>query len=416
MIKTQLLLACAACALSIGAANADTIQFSTEAPPQVMLDMIAVFEARTGHDVVVNQMPVVTNDQFAQYKTWFSQQSTDVDVIYSDIIWAPQFAEHLVDLTDAAKDVVGDHFPWLIQSQTIDGRLIAIPVYTGIPALFYRKDLLEKYGLTVPKTWAELTTSAQIIQDGERAGGNPDFWGFLFQGAAYEGLTCDAIEWVQSFGGGDIVEPDGTISINNPKAAAALDMAASWVGTISPEGVLAHMEEDSRGIWQNGNAAFLRSWTYAYALGQASDSPIAGKFDIAPLPAGPGGSSANTLGGWNAAVSKYSLHKEAAIEFALFLGSAEFQKAYAMSLAEMPTIISLYSDPDLLAAQPVMPQLLEVLNNPAVRPSAATKGAYNEVSAKFWTAAHNTLAGNGTGAENLEILAAELEELKGSGW
>ena len=54
-------------------------------------------------------------------------------------------------------------------------------------------------------------------------------WGFVWQGNAYEGLTCDALEWVASHGGGMIVEKDGTISINNANAAAALDMAAGLV-------------------------------------------------------------------------------------------------------------------------------------------------------------------------------------------
>src|SRR5690606_27915849 len=105
---------------------------------------------------------------------------------------------------------------------------------------------------------------------------------------------------------GQSVEPDGTISINNEQAAKAIDMAASWIGTISPEGNLAYMEEESRGVWQLGNAVFHRNWPYAYSLGNGADSPIAGKFDVAPLPAGEGADarSAATLGGWNVAVSK----------------------------------------------------------------------------------------------------------------
>ena len=149
-------------------------------------------------------------------------------------------------------------------------------------------------------------------------------------------------------GGDESVEADGTLSINNPKAAAALDMAKSWIGTISPEGVLAQMEEDTRGIWQAENAAFARGWTCIYALSNASDSPVAGKFDIAPLPAGPDPSARQLY--------------TAAIAFALFLGSAEFQKAHALALAEMPTLVSRYSDPDLPAQQPVLPKLLEGLD------------------------------------------------------
>ena len=141
-------------------------------------------------------------------------------------------------------------------------------------------------------------------------------WGFVFQGNAYEGLTCNALEWVESNGGGQIIEPDGTISINNPNAAAAVEMAKGWVGTISPPGVLAYQEEEARGVWQTGNAVFMRNWPYAYSLGNGDDSPIKGKFDVTTLPAGSGegARSAATLGGWNLAVSKYSEHPEAAIE------------------------------------------------------------------------------------------------------
>ena len=159
----------------------------------------------------------------------------------------------------------------------------------------------------MPKTWDELTATAQNIQDGERAAGKADLWGFVWQGNAYEGLTCNALEWVKSYGGGQIVEPDGTISINNEKAVEALETAKGWVGTISPEGVLAYQEEEARGVWQTGNAVFMRNWPYAYGLGNGDDCAVKGLFDVTTLPVGgEGDTSAATLGGWNVAVSKYS--------------------------------------------------------------------------------------------------------------
>ena len=107
---------------------------------------------------------------------------------------------------------------------------------------------------------------AAKIQAGERAEGNQDFWGFVFQGKAYEGLTCDALEWVASSGGGTIVEMDGTISINNPQAVKAIQRAGEWVGTIAPLGVTGFAEEDSRAVFQAGNAAFHRNWPYVWSL------------------------------------------------------------------------------------------------------------------------------------------------------
>ncbi len=373
------------------------------------------FEKATGHTVSIVEMPPSTTDQFGQYRLWLSAGNADIDVYRTDVIWAPQLADHLLDLTEAAKDVAGKHFPSIIESQTVDGRLVAIPMFTDAPALYYRKDLLDKYGVEPPTTWDELKTAAMTVMEGERGDGNSDFQGFVFQGAAYEGLTCDALEWVKSFGGGQIVEPDGTISINNEKTVMALNTAKSWIGTIAPEGVLGYKEEDARGVWQIGNAAFMRNWPYAYSLGNGDDSAVKGKFDVVPLPSGGDGSAA-TLGGWNLAVSKYSKHPEAAIELAMFLGSEEIQKFRATELSRLPTIVSLYDDADVAAAQPVIPRWKDIFLNAVPRPSAPTKRNYNEVSKEFWTAVHDTLSGNGDAEKNLNKLEAKLKRLKGAAW
>lgn len=380
-------------------------------------ERLAEFEKQSGHKVKLVTMPPSSSEQFSQYRLWLAAGNTDVDVYQTDIVWAPQLADQFVDLTAAAKDVIGQHFPSVVASQTVDGKLVAMPMYTDAPAMFYRKDLLDKYGKQPPKTWKEMAETAKEIQDKERAAGQKDMWGFVFQGSAYEGLTCNALEWVASAGGGHIVETNGDISINNEKAAAALDMAKSWIGTIAPQGALAYKEEEARGVWQTGNSVFMRNWPYAYALGNGDDSAIKGKFGVAPLPAGAEGEApASTLGGWNVAVSKYSKSQDAAIELVKFLTSAETQKKRAVELSNMPTIAALYDDKDVAAAQPFMPQWKPIFETAVPRPSAATKVKYNEVSSKFWGAVHNTLSGSGTAQENLELLEVELTDLKGSGW
>ncbi|MGV3491420.1 MAG: ABC transporter substrate-binding protein [Devosia sp.] len=365
--------------------------------------------------VTIVPMPSSTSDQFGQYRLWLAAGNTDIDVYTTDVIWAPQLADHFTDLTEATKDIIDGYFPAIVESQTADGKLVALPSFTDAPALYYRKDLLEKYGKTPPTTWAELEATAKEIQDAERAAGNPDMWGFVFQGNAYEGLTCDALEWVKSNGGGQIVEADGTISINNPQAAAAIDRAATWIDNISPPGVLAYTEEESRGVWQLGNAVFMRNWPYAYALGAAADSPINGKFDVTTLPMGDGegARSAATLGGWNLAVSKYSPDQEAAIRLVRFLSSPEEQKIRAIELTNLPTLVATYEDPEVAEKAPIIPLWKEVFQNAVPRPSAPTGTNYNEVSSLFWSAVHETLSGNGTAAENLEVLEADLQELLG---
>ncbi len=378
---------------------------------------VKVFEERTGHSVDIVAMPSSSNEQFGQYKLWLAARNSDIDVYRMDVIWAPQLAGQLLDLSEAAADVIDQHFPAIVESQTVGGRLVALPLFTDAPALYYRKDLLEKHGAAVPETWDEMAATAKTVMDKERAAGNGDMWGFVFQGKAYEGLTCDALEWVASSGGGRIVEADGTISINNPDAAAAIERAKGWVGAISPPGVLAYGEEESRGVWQTGNAVFMRNWPYAYALGNEGDSAIKGKFEVTTLPIGKAGDrSAAALGGWNLAIPKFVEDPEAAIELVKFLASPEQQKVRALIAGNLPTIRSLYDDPELAEKLPIVSRWEPVLLNAVARPSAVTELKYNEVSHEFWTAVHETLSGKGTAADNLAMLEIELTKLKGAGW
>lgn len=403
---------------AVQAAELSIVLGDTGTGLRFLQEQVDRFEALTGHSVTIVPMPSSTTDQFGQYRLWLAAGTSDIDVYTTDVIWAPQLADQFVDLSAAAADIVGDYFPSIIESQTVDGRLVALPSFTDAPALYYRTDLLEKYGRSVPATWAELEETAREIMTAERAAGNADLWGFVFQGNAYEGLTCNALEWITSHGGGQVVEADGTISVNNPGAIAALERAAGWVGTISPTGVLGYTEEESRGVWQLGNSVFMRNWPYAYALGNGADSPIAGLFDVAPLPAGEGegARSAATLGGWNLAVSRYSREQEAAIELVLFLSSADEQKRRAIDQGNLPTRMATYDDPDVAAAQPIIPAWKDIFLNAVPRPSAPTKTDYNQVSSLFWSAVHNTISGNGSAADNLELLEFELEDLRGSGW
>ncbi len=374
------------------------------------------FQEATGHTVTIVELPGSSTDQFAQYRLWLSAQNPDIDVYRTDVIWAPQLAANFVDLTEPMADIVGEHLPEVVASQTVEGRLVAMPLFTDAPALYYRTDLLEKYGEEPPATWEDLQRIAEKVLEGERAEGNTQLTGYVFQGAAYEGLTCNVVEWLASSGGGTIVDAEGEITVNNAEAAAALDRAAGWVGTISPGGVLSYMEEEARGVWQTGNAVFMRNWPYAYPLGEGADAAVSGKFDVVPLPAGPGGQSAGCLGGWNLAVSEYSPDKEAAIELVRFLSSADSQKERALMTARLPTIAALYEDEEIAAAQPIVPRWGEVVAAAVARPSAPTLSKYNEVSREIWTAAHQTMSGSGTGASNVEALERSLRRIRRSGW
>lgn len=375
---------------------------------------VAYCQEQTGITIDVQNGPESATDRLALYLQFFGAGAGDIDLMQIDVIWPGILAEHLVDLRSyLSEEEYNAYFERIALNNTVDGALVGIPWFTDAGLLYYRTDLLEKYGFAnPPATWAELDEMATAIQEGERAA-NPDFWGFVWQGNAYEGLTCDALEWQFSWNGGTIVEPDGTISINNPNAAAAFDMAASWVDRISPPGVVSYQEEDARGVWQGGNAAFMRNWPYAYSLGNADDSVIKDKFAVVPLPkGGEDGQNADTLGGWQMAVSKYSDNIDAAAEVAVCMTGYEAQKIRATQGSFLPTIGALYEDEEVLAANPFFGQLFDVFNGGAVaRPSTVTGEDYNQVSTIYFTEVNKVLTGQQTGQQAVEAIEAQLQSL-----
>lgn len=368
---------------------------------------------KTGNTVKLFTAPQSTTDILALYRQLFAAKSSDIDVIMADVVWPGILKDHLIDLKKYSKGAEKGHFPAIVANNTLDGKLLAMPWFTDAGLLFYRKDLIENYKQKAPTTWEELAATAKVIQDGERAAGNKDFQGFVFQAKAYEGLSCNAIEWISSFGGGSLVEADGTISVNNPNAAKALDTAASWIGSIAPQGVLNYAEEEARGVFQSGNAAFMRNWPYAWSLGNGGDSGIKGKIGVSALPKG--GSNAKgaaALGGWQLAVSKYSRTPDAAADLVMYLTSEAIQKDRAVRGSYNPTITALYKDKDVLAANPFFGSLYDVFVNATPRPSTVTGLKYNEASSAFWNAAHDVLSGKTSGADSVKRLEGKLKQIK----
>ncbi|MEZ5448720.1 MAG: ABC transporter substrate-binding protein [Thiolinea sp.] len=401
--------------------NAATIAYACDTvgiQQKLCQEAADAFEKETGNKVELVSMPKTATEILSLYQQILAAGADDIDVYKIDVIWPGVLANHMIDLKPYMDGAEAEHFPAIVQNNTVDDKLVGMPFYTDAGVLYYRKDLLEKYEAEVPTTWAALTETAQKVQDGEREAGNADMHGFVWQGRAYEGLTCDAVEWVVSNNGGSIVEPDGTISINNAKASDMVDMAAKWVGSISPEGVLNYAEEEARGVFQAGNAVFMRNWPYAWALAQGDDSVIKDKVGVAALPkGGDDGRSAATLGGWQLSVSKYSKNPEVAAQFVKFLTSYENQKKRAIEGGYNPTIEKLYADEDVLKANPFFGELLDTFTSAAARPSTVTGSKYPEVSSAFFNAVHRVLSGDQSGSESFAQLERELKRTsRGGKW
>ena len=407
----------------IGAAQSATISVSCGA---VGLDLELCQEAagawaeQNGHQVEVVSTPNSATERLALYQQILAANSADIDVFEIDVIWPGILDNHFIDLKEHVdQETLDQHFEAIVENNTVDGRLIAMPWFIDAGILYYRSDLLEKYRKEPPVTWQELTETAREIQDAERAEGNDRMQGFVFQAKAYEGLTCDALEWIDSYGGGTIIDAEGAITVNNEQAAQALELAASWIGTIAPEGVLNYAEEESRGVFQSGNAVFMRNWPYAWALGNAEDSPIRGKIGVTPLPkGGKDGKHTGALGGWQLAVSKYSRNPEVAADLVRHLTSAEEQKRRAIKASKNPTIEALYhDDPEVLEAAPFFGDLYDTFTNAVARPSRVTGDRYNQVSAEFFNAVHAVLSGNMDAASSLAALEQSLDRIsRGGRW
>jgi trehalose/maltose transport system substrate-binding protein len=359
--------------------------------------------------------PEVAVEQLEAWRSLLDSRAKVPDVYGIDVIWPGILADNLVDLKSyMPEQEIAAHFPELIRNNTVNGRLVALPYYLGEGLLFYRVDLLRKYGFAVPpKTWDELEKMAKRIQAGERAEGDKDFWGYVWQGAPSEALTCNALEWQVSEGGGNILDEKGNITVNNPHAIAAWERAARWVGTISPPGVTAYKEWDAFNIWQAGKAAFMRNWPNAYVAARDDTSPTKNEFDIAPLPAGRAG-SASTLGGEGFGVSRYSLHPREAALLVTFLTGRSEQARRSHRSSNPPVIPELYKDPEILARNSYFSKILQAYHQgAAVRPSTISGKKYPDVSHAYFEAVHAVLTRQKSGAQAASDLQQELKQILG---
>jgi len=413
VVVSKRLLAALAALLLGGAANAATLRLSCGSVGQELELCRSAAQAwaqRTGHTVDVVGTPAAANERLALYQQILGAGSDRVDVFQIDVVWPGLLAPHLLDLKPYSKGVEKNHFDGVVHNNTVNGRLVAMPWFIDAGLLYYRKDLLAKYGLKPPKSWDELARTAQSVQDAERTSGNGRMWGYVFQGRAYEGLSCNALEWIVSHGGGTVVDVSGGVTVRNAQAVKALATAATWIDTIAPPAVLNYGEEEARGVFQSGNAVFMRNWPYAWSLAQAADSPVKGKVGVTVLPmgSGPGARHAAALGGQQLAVSKYSKHAALAAQLVLYLTSREVQKERAIQGSFNPTLWPLYADREVLKAAPFMGELYGVFAFAVGRPAGPTGPKYNQVSQAFWSRTHEVLAGQLRAPEAVQKMDAEL--------
>jgi trehalose/maltose transport system substrate-binding protein len=364
------------------------------------------FTRETGIRVKHFPAPERAVDQLTLWRKLLQNPSDAPDVFAIDVIWPAMMAEYSLDLSPYLSDTEQD-FPALVANDMVNAQLVAMPYHVDAGLLFYRSDLLRAYGYKAPPaTWDELEKMATRIQQGERAKGKKDFWGFVWQGAASEALTCNALEWQVSEGGGRIIEGDRTISVNNPRTIRAWERAAHWVGSISPPSVTAYLEWDALNIWRSGNAAFMRNWPTAYSASDSEPSAVGNKFAATVLPSGRAGHT-GTLGGASLSVFRNSRHPKEAVALVRYLCRRDVELARALASSQPPVFPALFDVPEVLKTRPHFVELKRMfLNGVVARPSTITGTKYVQVSEAYFKAVHSVLTKEKTAA----LASAELEK------
>jgi multiple sugar transport system substrate-binding protein len=379
---------------------------------KLMLD----FRAETGIDVELMRKPMDTGLHRQGLIVPLSTRKSDPDVFLLDVAWLAQFAASrwLTPLGPyLAKDGCVDRsafFPHILAlADTYEGNLVALPVFIDGGLLYYRTDLLRKYGLGgPPRTLDELLRYAKKVQKGERRR-NPGFFGFVWQGAQYEGLICDFLEFAGK--DGSFTVKDGTVSVDTPGNRKALRFMRDLIHRhgVSPPSTYTEMkEEEVRRFFQSGNALFERNWPYAFALHEAKGSPVRGKTAIAPVPSFAPGRIVSTLGGWHVGISRFSDAKTESYRLLCFLTSYEVQKKMALHLGWNPGRRDVYDDREILERMPHFRKLRTAFENARPRPIVPYYTQLSEILQRHLNAA---LSGKSPPGEALATAQKQMEAI-----
>ena len=327
------------------------------------------------------------------------------DLVYMDVVWVQKFAaagwlEDLTKKVDPQK--LTDYIQGDVQGGKYQNKLYRMPFRTDVGMLYYRKDLLEKAGLKPPKTFQDLLTTSQTLQDQNLAQ-----WGYVWQGKQYEGLAAMFTEILQGYGGFWVNPETQAIGLDAPESIEAVKFLRQTIKQgISPPGVTTYAEEETRRLFESGNTVFLRNWPYVYAL--ASNSPIAGKYGIQPMVHLPGKQSGACLGGWGFGISKSSKHQREAWQVIEYFNQPDIQRQYFLETGYVPSRKSLFTDDTLVAKYNYLPALLQGAENAVLRPPIPQYAQVSDILQRYLSAA---LTGSKTPEAAMKAAAGETRTL-----
>jgi multiple sugar transport system substrate-binding protein len=330
-------------------------------------------------------------NQFVQRQ---EAKSGECDIFYADVIWTAEFASQkwLYDMTPYVSKEQSELIPATVKSVRYDGKLWGMPNETNAPFLYYRTDQVKK----PPTTWQQTYQLAKAND------------GIVYQGAPYEGLTCDFLD-ISVAAGGSVISPDGKkATIDSPQNLKALQLMVDGVKQgVAAKGVTTYMEEESRRYWESGRATFMRNWPYAYALGQEGTSKVKGKFDVMPLPRFAGAGTGGTLGGHNLVISVYSKNPGAALKLIDFFSSRNAQKIMLLKYTRVPANASVYDDPQIQRKYKFATQLKQGISQAAPRPVSPV---YPQISQAIYENVNAALSGKISPEDALKTAQQQIDK------
>ncbi len=363
------------------------------------------------YKVIYREGNADTGQRLDKLRTQLQAGGEDLDVILGDVIWTAELAASgwVNDLSDRFPESERREFlPGSVDAIIYDGKPYAMPWFTDTGLMYYRKDLLKESGYGgPPKTWDELKSMARKVR--EESGTR---YGFVFQGARYEGGVCDGCEYIWSHGG-DVLDPaDPTrVIVDSPQAVAGLATERSMITDgVSPKAVSVYKEDESAGVFLNGDAVFLRQWPYVYALtGDPEESKVKPEqVGVSELPSADGKPGNGTVGDQPLYISASSKYPDAAWKFIRFLTASEQQKFRAVEGSYLPTRTALYEDAEIRESVPVVVLAREALQHTRPRPVSPY---YSDISLEMRDQFYASLTGDITPEEAARTLKVNLESL-----
>jgi multiple sugar transport system substrate-binding protein len=338
------------------------------------------------------EFPESADEQRNQFVQRQEAKSGECDIFYSDVIWTAEFASQnwLYDMTPYTESRKDEFIPATFDTVNYDGKTWGVPKQSDAAFIYYDTSAVD----TPPATWQEVYDLAAKDK------------GIVYQGAAYEGLTCDFLEIAYAAGGSVLSEDGKKAEFDNPANLKALQFMVDGIKDgAAPKAVTTYMEEQARRSFEAGRATFMRNWPYAYAIGK--DNKNAPKFEVMPFPEFEGGGKAGILGGHNIVISAYSKNPGGALALTDYLTSPDSIKRDATDFSLAPVLTSVYDDPDVQKALPFASELKQAIAQAKSRPVSPV---YTQISQAIYKNVNAALSGQTSPEDALKTGQSEMEK------